>query len=433
MSYLIYNVLLSISFFIVLPFLPFLWLSGKRFSSGLAQRLGFYPERVRRRFAVRRPVWIHAASVGEARAAKVLMNGLRKRFPGRNIVVSTFTQTGHDLAHQEAGAEEVVFLPLDLIWAVRRAIAALNPAILVVIETEIWPNLFREAHQRGIPALLVSGRLSERSFRRYAWFGWFFRRAIQYLRVLGMQSDADRVRIIRLGADPARVHITGNLKHAAFVDATVVDNREFADPSTSSADRGRRDQFLWVVGSSHQGEEEIVLAAFACLKRRFPRLRLVLAPRHPQRFHDVEKLLTASEVPFAKKSQMNGKVAFEKDVVILDTIGDLEQYYAAGDFAFVGGSLVDAGGHNLLEPARFRKPVLFGPYTSNFSRLAEELVQKGGGIRVCGCEDLIREITALLAEPEKCKAIGNRAFQVAAQDDGVLSRSVDVVADYLEG
>ena len=431
MSYFVYNILLLITFCAALPFLPFLPVLGKRFSSGLVQRLGFYPQRVRQRFAVRRPIWIHAASVGEARAAKVLIDGLRKRFPERSIALSTFTQTGHDLAQQGVGAEEVVFLPLDLVWTVRRAITALNPAILVIIETEIWPNLLREAHQRGVPVLLVSGRISERSFRWYARFGWFFRRVIQYLKVLGMQSDADRARIIRLGADPDRVRITGNLKHAASLDTTVRKNGEFADSSTS-VPRAQHNRSLWVVGSSHQGEEEIVLAAFARLKKRFPQLRMVLAPRHPQRFREVEKLLLAHDLPFAKKSQVNGKVAFEKDVMILDTIGDLEQFYAAGDFAFVGGSLVDAGGHNLLEPARFQKPVLFGPYMSNFARLAEELIQKGGGILVRGCEDLVREITALLMEPEKCKVVGNRAFQVAAQDDGVLAGSVDVVARYLE-
>ena len=432
MSYFFYNLLLAVLFCTGLPLLLFLPLLGRRFSSGLPERLGLYPRRVRQRFALHRPIWIHAASVGEARAAKVLIDGLRSRFPERRIVLSTFTQTGQDLARQEAGADEVVFLPLDLLWTVRRAIAALNPAVLVIIETEIWPNLLREAHQRGIPAVLVSGRISERAFYRYKRLRWFFRHVVRYLRCSGMQSEADRERIVFLGANPGRVEVTGDLKHAAAAFHPTGKTAEFAIPALSV--NGTEHQgSLWVVGSSHQGEEEIVLAAFIELKKRFPTLRLVLAPRHPQRFREVEKLLLARDLPFARKSQMNGKLSFEKDILILDTIGDLERFYAAGDFALVGGSLVDAGGHNLLEPARFGKPVLFGPYTGNVSALATELIQNGAGIRVSGCEDLVREITALLAEPEKCKAIGHRAFDVAARDDGVLAGSVGVVARYLEG
>lgn len=432
MSYFIYNVFLWITFCVALPFLPFMLVLGKRFSGGFGQRFGFYPKRVRRRFASSRPIWIHTASVGEARAAKILIDALRKRFAERSIVLSTFTQTGNEVAQKWAGAEEVIFLPLDLVWTVRRAITTLNPAVLVIIETEIWPNVLREAHKRGIPAVLVSGRISHRAFRSYTRFGRFFRDVIQYLKVLGMQSDADGARIIRLGADPGKVLITGNLKHAASLDKTLSKDVEGSSPSESFPLQAQRDGFLWVVGSSHQGEEEIVLAAFEHLKNKFPDLRLVLAPRHPQRFREVEKLLLARGLPFERKSQVNGKLCFERDIMILDTIGDLERFYAVGDFAFVGGSLVDAGGHNLLEPARYRKPVLFGPYTANFAALAKELIQKGGGIRVRGFEDLVREITALLAEPEKCKAMGARAFQVAARDHGVLDESVDVIARYLE-
>lgn len=432
MSYFIYNAILLIAFCTAVPLLPFMLVLGKRFRAGFGQRFGFYPREVRRRLAGSRPIWIHAASVGEVRAAKVLIDALQKRFPERKMILSTFTQTGNEVAQKQTAAEAVIFLPLDLVWSARRALSTLKPSVLIMIETEIWPNVLRQAYQRGIPTLLVSGRVSHRAFRSYARFGWLFRDVLRCLKGLGMQSEPDRDRIINLGADSGCVQITGNLKNAAFLDKTHSDSGDVTSRSDPRQSGIGRDGFLWVVGSSHRGEETIVLAAFELLKKKFPRLRMVLAPRHPQRFREVEKILLSHGLTFEKKSQANGNLHFEKDVMILDTLGDLERFYAVGDFAFVGGSLVDAGGHNLLEPARFRKPVLFGPYTSNFAALAHELIQKGGGIQVGGCEDLVREITALLAEPEKCKAIGGRAFQIATRDYGVVDGSVNLIARYLE-
>lgn len=432
MSYFLYNVLLFIILCVALPLVPFLLVMGERFRGGLAQRLGWVSRDMRSRVAGSRPLWIHAASVGEVRAARVLITGLRKRFPHRKIILSTFTQTGNALARQLMAAEEVIFLPLDFVWIVRRVFTILNPALLIIIETEIWPNLLLQARKLGIPTILVSGRVSQRAFQRYLRFGWFFREVIECFNGFGMQSEADGARIIALGAEPGKVLITGNLKHAAWLDPVRGKVSESASPAEPPDRNGLRDGFLWVVGSSHQGEEEIVLTAFEYLKKKFPSLRMVLAPRHPQRFREVERLLLSRGLVFQKKSQVNGKTYFEKDVMMLDTIGDLERFYAMGDIAFVGGSLVDAGGHNLLEPARFRKPVLFGPYTSNFALLAKDLIQTGGGIEVRGCEDLVREITALIAAPEKCKSIGRKAYQVASRDGGVLDGSVGVIARYLQ-
>jgi len=432
MSYLIYNLLLVITFCISLPMLPLMLLFGKRFRGGFWQRFGFYPKRLGGGFTEHAPIWIHAASVGEARAAKILIDALRTRFPERRIVLSTFTQTGNEVALQRADGEEVVYLPLDLVWTVRRSLSTLNPAVLILVETEIWPNVVREAHRRGIPVLLISGRISPRAFYRYSRLRWLFCEAIQNFTVFGMQSEADRARIISLGADPRKVLITGNLKQAASVARALKMGEEGASSSKTASVEDRRGEFLWVVGSSHPGEEEIVLAAFEYLRKHFPALRMVLAPRHPHRFREVEKLLLARGLRFEKKSELNGKLCPDKDVLIVDTMGDLESLYAAGDIAFVGGSLVDAGGHNLLEPARFRKPVLFGPYTSNVAVLAQELMESGGGIQVRDCDDLVREITVLLAKPERCRAVGARAFQVAARDHSVLDGSVDIIARCLE-
>jgi 3-deoxy-D-manno-octulosonic-acid transferase len=276
---------------------------------------------------------------------------------------------------------------------------------------------------KGIPTLLLSGRLSVRALHKYSRFGAFFRQVTSYFTAMGMQSKEDADRITRLGAHAHKVRITGSLKHLSG------NGKPGGHPKIETKARGNK--LLLVVGSSHRGEEEILLKVFLSLRNQFPTLRMVLAPRHPQRFAEVEKLLVATGLRFAKKSQDNGWADFSNDVILVDTLGDLESFYALGDLAFVGGSLVQAGGHNLLEPARFRKPVLFGPHMTNFSALAAEMKQNGAGIEVCGMEDLRREIAALLSDPRKRKAIGEKAYEIALDDRGTLEQSIGLVSPYL--
>lgn len=425
MAYFVYNCLTAALFIVFLPALPLFYLFGKRFHEGLAERLGFYRKAKFAALAGTRPIWIHAASVGEVRAASHLARDLKRRFPAQSIVVSTFTATGNRSAREMSVADLVIFLPLDLLWIVRRALARIDPAVLIILETEIWPNLLREASRRGIPALLLSGRLSARAWRKYSWFGGFFRQVVGYFTAVGMQSKQDRERIVRLGAPANRVSIVGNLKHA-FSDGQGAPARE---PTQSGRNPG--DSLCLVAGSSHRGEEEILIEAFMFLKTRFPHVRLVLAPRHPQRFAEVERLLKTAGLLFEKKSQVNGRLDFQTEVMLVDTLGDLPDFYAAGDVAFVGGSLVEAGGHNLLEPARFAKPVIFGPHMTNFKSLAREMAARGGGIEVRGKDDLIREMTLLLTDTEKRRSMGQRAFEIAAADHSVLERNFAVAAPYL--
>jgi 3-deoxy-D-manno-octulosonic-acid transferase len=327
-------------------------------------------------------------------------------------------------ARQNPAIDRVIYLPLDLWWTVRRALGVFDPAVLIFIETEIWPNLLRQAYRRGLPTILLSGRVSEKGFNNYCRLGWFFRGVFRLLRACGMQSEIDRQRIIRLGAAPNRVSITGNLKQAAVLNDGSAAGNDVCEQRPAGS-------WIWVVGSSHRGEEEIVCAAFKALKQRFPQLRMILAPRHPQRFAEVEKLLVASGVLFEKKSSIGTQREFQHDVLLLDTIGDLERFYAEADLAFVGGSLVDAGGHNLLEPARLGKPVLFGPYTSNVKLLARKLQQNGGGFEVRGPEDLVHEITGLLSSPQRRRLAGEKAYEAAATDNAVIDQSLNIVASYL--
>ena len=411
-----------------LPLSPLLILLGKRYSMGLGQRLGFYGREVINAVDHTRPVWIHGASVGEALAAGRLIEEIRQRFPGRKIVVSAFTATGYETARSAISDAAIIFLPLDQPWCVKRALSTFDPSVMIFLETEIWPTLLRLAHRRGTPTLLLSGRFSARSFTKYSLLGWFFRGVIRNFAFMGMQSEEDASRAKMLGADPDRVFVTGNLKLAGpenSFDQNPATPKSIYQPQSDGG-------CLLVVGSSHRGEEEILLDAFRYLKRSFPDLHMVLAPRHPQRFPEVEKLLKAKRLGFAKKSQCNGGSLFIQDICFLDTLGDLQKFYALGDIAFVGGSLVDAGGHNLLEPARLRKPVLFGPYTANFTAIAEAMKAKGGGIEVRGVDDLIREITDLLVDPDKRRSMGEKAYQVAADEQRVGERSSRLLERYLQ-
>ncbi len=424
MGYLVYNALITLAFLIILPVLPLVLLGGERFRAGLGQRLGWYSIDNAIPSKAPRPLWIHAASVGEVRSVRALTEQLKRRFPDRAIILSTLTHTGNLTARQNPAIDRIIYLPLDLCWTVRRALAVFEPAVLIFIETEIWPNLLRQAHRKGLPTILLSGRISEKGFNNYCRLAWFFKGVFQLLRACGMQSEIDRQRIIRLGAAPNRVSITGSLKHAAVLNDGTGAGGEVCEQRSAG-------RWVWVVGSSHRGEEEIVCAAFKALKQKFPGLRMILAPRHPQRFAEVEKLLVASGVSFEKKSSIGTRREFEHDVLFLDTIGDLEGFYGDADLAFVGGSLVDAGGHNLLEPARLGKPVLFGPHTSSVTLLAHNLKQNGGGFEVRSAEDLVREIAGLLSDPQKRRLAGDKAYEVAVIDDTVIDQSLNIVASYL--
>ena len=429
MLYRFYNLILTVCFVLLLPFLPVLWLSGRRFRRGFLQRLGFYPREILESLRVSRPIWIHAVSVGEVLVAKHLAGQLKRSFPGKKILLSTFTAAGNDVARQSVPeAAGFIFLPLDHPWIVRRALVAWKPSILIFLETEIWPNLLQLAYRRGIPTLMLSGRLSPGSYRYYLFFRPLFSRVVQRFTAMGMQSDEDAERMIRLGADPRRISVTGNLKHA--FGATSVTREKGKTPRDLFAQEngGRR---VLVAGSTHRGEEEILLDAFLSLKASFPELVMILAPRHPQRFAEVEKLLRKKQVSFGRRSRMNGDGEEVPDVVFLDTVGELAGFYSVADIAFVGGSLVDAGGHNLMEPARYRKPVLFGPYMTNFAHIAGEMKRAGGGIEIHGKEDLIREASRLLTDRAGAERVGEFAYRVVEGDRGVVERSMDLVSRYL--
>lgn len=429
MAFWFYNLFLTALLILALPFLPLFFVFGERFRRGFWQRFGIYPRAVRDAVAGTRPIWIHGVSVGEVLSATHLAGQLKETFPGRKILLSTFTATGCAIAQQAGAGDAVMFFPLDHPWIVRRALRLFDPSLLIFLETEIWPNFLRVSHQKGIPTLLLSGRISPRAFRHYFTFKLLFSKVVQRFTAMGMQSAEDAERMIRLGVEPQKVLVTGSLKHAAWKGNGTKDEGRAA---AAAALKKNDERQVLIAGSTHQGEEEILIEVFLHLKSRFPSLLMILAPRHPHRFPEVEKLLKSRGVRYEKRSQMNGRQIDSTDVVFLDTLGELPAFYSVADIAFVGGSLVDAGGHNLMEPARFRIPILFGRYMTNFADVSAEMKKTGGGIEVHDKDDLVREIAGLLTDRTRAEKIGGLAYGVVERDRGVVNRTISLVSRYLQ-
>src|SRR5512144_587802 len=416
-TYVLYNFLLIVVFTLAAPLVRFL---GPRYRDGFVQRFACYGKSLTS--GLRDPIWIHAASVGEVRAAAALVRALKAEAPERSVVISTFTATGNRVARQAGVGDKVIFFPLDFSWVARRAVKRIGPSLLLFLETEIWPNLVREAYRRGIPTIMLSGRLSDKALSRYELARPFFRHVLAQYTALGMQSGENAARMLKLGAPEKKVSVVGHLKFA--VDG-VVSGRENVIRSPVP------DRQVLVAGSTHRGEELALLRALQLARAGIPKLMMVLAPRHPERFSEVEKLLRESSFSFERKTMLQPDQYFRKDVLLLDTVGELTEFFNAADLAFVGGSLVDAGGHNILEPARCRKPVLFGPYMENFRTIAEGMKRSGGAIEVHGAEDLAHVLTKLLADPEARHRIGQSAADFAAAHQEALTKNLSLATRYL--
>ncbi|PYO02167.1 MAG: 3-deoxy-D-manno-octulosonic acid transferase [Candidatus Rokuibacteriota bacterium] len=395
----------------------------RRFRRGvplhLRARLGFGAAR-----AASPTAWVHAVSVGETIAALPLIEGIRRLAPALPPVVTTVTDTGARVVSERLGDRVIHrFFPLDFPGAVRRALDAINPAFLVCMETEIWPNMLRVLAQRRVPVMIANGRVSDRSFRRYRLVRPLLRHVLDHVTVFAMRSEEDAQRMIALGARPERVFVTGNIKHEPLPEAGGV---ELWQRLLGLAPEQR----VWIAGSTHHGEEAAVLDAHAAACRAWPDLVLVLAPRHPERVGEVVALVGARGWPVVKRSELP-RERQRGAVIVLDTVGELAPLYGIADVVFVGGSLVVAGGHNMLEPAQRRKPVLFGPHTANFKEAAALLVQGGGGIVVRDTAALATELSRLLGDPALRAKIGGLAHEAVAGRHGAVKATLDLVERFL--
>ena len=421
MGYFAYNFLIISAFVIALPLAPLLIFLGPRYRSGFLQRLSIHRHSLSDITSADKPIWIHGSSVGEIRSIEPLVRSLKERSPRKKILVSTFTHTGNQVAKKMSGVDGVIFLPLDLPWLVERVMAKFEPSLLAIIETEIWPNLLRQASRRGIPTVLLSGRLSARASARYLVCQRFFRRVLSFFTAFGMQSEEDAARIVRLGAEERKVSVVGSLKFAV-----ATPNRPEGLLVCHPSDRA-----VLVAGSTHRGEEEQLLEALSVVRTQFPNVIMIIAPRHPERFDEVAKLLKVSCFDYQRKSQTASANWFSKDVLLLDTVGDLVDFFGAADVAFVGGSLVDVGGHNILEPAHLGKAIIFGPHMRNFKHLADAMKQAGAAIEVRNATELASAVVDLLAHSEKRHRMGGKAAEIAAANRNAFGLNLNLAERYL--
>jgi 3-deoxy-D-manno-octulosonic-acid transferase len=369
--------------------------------------------------------WIHAVSVGEAAVAVPLVHAIRRRWPELSIVVSTVTPTGARVVTRELdGVASHRYFPLDFPGPVRRALSAVRPRFFIGIETELWPNFLRALGRRGIPSMIANGRISDRSFRRYRLVRPFLARVLSDVTVFAMQSAEDARRIVALGAPAARVIVTGNMKADARQEPAG--HPEWTTPLELEC------RWLWIAGSTHRGEEALIVDAYLELKARFPSLALLLAPRHPERAVEVERLCGSRGVSVVRRSALpSGGIG--EAVIILDTVGELAALYALAEVVFVGGSLVPSGGHNMLEPAHRSKPILFGPHTENFRESAALLLSVGGAVVVKDALDLVRKIEKLLEEPALARQMGDAARAAVASRQGALDKTLALIEGHLIG
>ena len=369
--------------------------------------------------------WIHAVSVGEAITATGLVESLHHAHPALPLAVSTVTETGARVVGERLHAIATHrYFPLDLPPAVRRAVATIDPAFLVCMETELWPNLLRVLRARGVPVMIANGRISDRSFARYRLVRPFLRRVLGDVTVFAMRSDEDARRIIALGASPERVFVTGNLKNEGGGDPVGAADLWHRLLGLGS---GRR---VWIAGSTHRGEDEAVLEAHRAARAEYDGLVLVIAPRHPERVPEVLGLAVARGWTAVRRSDLPRERGPES-IIVLDTVGELAQLYGIADVVFVGGSLVPAGGHNMLEPALRRKPVLFGPHTENFREAAALLESSGGALVVRDGPELARQLCRLLGDGALCAKLGNAAYEALAARRGAMRETLDLVERFL--
>jgi len=431
--YVLYSLGLSLIFVVLLPYFVIQALRYGKYAGSFKQRLGRLPDSIRS--DGRRTIWVHAVSVGEFLAAKPLVHELKRELPDYRVVVSTTTLTGQRLAQSESNRIEGAFyFPFDWRFAVRRSLDWVKPSIVIVLETELWPNFLGECRKRGVITILANGRISSRSLRRYRIVGSFIRRVIGNLSLMIMQSDADAERALELGAPSNRVRVCGNLKYdqsgvrgwglgfGKELAETVSDKEidlQFA-LSTSS--------HLIVAGSTAPGEEEMLLAALTKIRTHagFEDTRLLIAPRHPERFDVVARLIAKSSFKFARRSEAAS--SSRTDVILLDTIGELASVYRFAAVVFVGGSLVPGGGHNIIEPAAFAKPIVVGKHTGNFRQIILDFDAAGAVVQI-DSNHLVEALLQLLSDRALAREMGDQARGILLANRGACERTIGAIKD----
>jgi 3-deoxy-D-manno-octulosonic-acid transferase len=393
-----------------------------------AQRFGFVPQSLLAKIAGRPVILLHAVSVGEAVAARPLLKALRSRYPNHAIVVTNTTETGKSTAAGFSEVDLCLYFPFDFLPSVRAMLRYVKPRIIIVMETEIWPNFSREAAINNIPLLLANGRISDRSFKRYLKFSWFFRPALRCFSAICMQSEGGRERIAAIGADPETIRVTGNLKNDIFSHQVSEDERR----QLRSRYCIPEDVSVLTAGSTRDGEEQYVISTYKELTANISNLFLVLVPRHPERTGEITALLESAGLRYQRRTALSDDHRLQGgEVLLVDTVGEMMNLYSLSDIAFVGGSLVPLGGHNLLEPASVGVPSVFGPHMDNFREIESLVLQYGAGIQIHNPGELTASCRALITSAELRRVLGQNGLKMMRDNGGATVRHMEVIARYL--
>ena len=405
----------------MLAYLPVYLLRGK-FHRGFSRRLGILPPDLK----LDRPIWVHAVSVGEAISLKALVSELRKAYPQKKLVISTITATGNKVARVLVKPGDfLTYLPLDFSFITGPVLKRVNPCLFIIAETEIWPNLISSLYKQKIPVVTVNGRISDSSYAGYRLIKLFIRPILNRVTRFCVQSATDALRLEELGVDKEKIHTTGNVKFdmnlAVLAGLNPPDYRR-------KLWLGLEDKLL-VCGSTHAGEEEQLIKVYKELLLNFPKLKLLIAPRHPERSKDTAEAVAKNGfMPiFISGISAACPTCVSAPVFILDVIGELLNFYASADIVFVGGSLVKTGGHNILEPAGLKKPVIFGPYMFNFRDITEMFLQNKAGIMVRDSAQLKVKIRDLLENSLLAKGLGERAYELISKNSGATMRDIGII------
>jgi 3-deoxy-D-manno-octulosonic-acid transferase len=411
--WILYSFALLLALILSLPFWLLRMVTTGKYRDGLSQRLGFVPQALRNAAAGKPTLWLHAVSVGEIIAATRLVAELESALPEYCICISTTTRTGYTLAQQRFGSERVFYFPLDFAFIVRRYLRALAPEMLILMETELWPNVLLQCAKRGIPVAVVNARISDRSLPRYRRLRALWRPLLAKIALFCAQSDVDAERLRTIGAPPERVRVLGNLKF----DVRAGEESALAAGLRAQRPAGAK---ILLCGSTLDGEESALLD---CLPALGPEILCILAPRHPERFAAVAQLLEQCGIHFTRRSQWNSAQLSHGSVFLLDSVGELASLYAIADVAFVGGSLIPAGGHNPLEPAQFGVPVVIGESYENFRGIVAAM-RAAGGIEIVSREELCSTLRTLLTDAPRAQAIGEAGKKIFHAESGATARTV---------
>jgi len=427
--YALYSLLTIVGVLIVSPYFLYQAVRYKKYIGSLGQRLGYLP--ISFNIDGEESIWIHAVSVGEVLTARAIVPQLRSTYPRLRLFLSTTTIAGQQVARKSIqGVDGYFYFPFDFAFIVRRTLAIVKPRVFVMMETEIWPNLLRLCRDKGVKTVMVNGRISSRSYPRYRLVRPFFRRVLADVDRFCMQSEESARRLIDLGAEPSRVTVTGSLKF---------DSLEMPAPTVHGKPRERVLRFfrmtpnrtVLIAGSTMKGEESAFLQAFARVHASAPGSLAIVAPRHPERFDEVERLVRDAGFSVGRRSNLPIDAEPRVDVVVLDTLGELAQLYQIATVVFVGGSLVDYGGHNILEPAIFGKPVVFGPHMQNFKEIAEAFVANDAAVRVESAHELEQALAQLTGDSVRRARLGAAARALVEANRGAKDKTLAVIANLL--